>query len=177
MTVKFLSNSLTNTTQWQQIPGSGTVAFLAYLSANIANATGDATYVAPVLFDTLLFGDPSYIKVTAGAGQGVFTAPVDGKYLFTYTLYLYNLTAAHINSQQYFLVNGTTAVYLNGMNGYVIQVPVASGFRWTGSLILNLLATHTVSCGAETESSTKTVGIGGGAINSGCTLFSGALLA
>jgi len=64
-----LASSVINTSQ---------PMFMAYLSANAVNVTGDGT-VYTILFDTVSINQGS----SYNAGTGIFTAPITGKYLFS----------------------------------------------------------------------------------------------
>lgn len=63
-------------------------AFLAYLNTTVTNVTGDTT-VYTVIFDTEVYDQGSDFNL----GTSIFTAPVTGRYLFDYTVFLIGATS------------------------------------------------------------------------------------
>lgn len=143
----------TNTTQ---------PCFLAYNSVNISNVTGDATTYTMIL-------DTTAYNVGSGynTGTGVFTAPVAGKYQFTVNMYTIGITGSH-------------SVGVGTCGGYTVWYCKPSGiatgggtFMTSGSIIISLAASGTVSCTYYVSGGTKVAGLGGG---SNLTTFCGCLL-
>ena len=64
---------------------------LAVLNTEITNATGDGTFVSPVIFDTEEFDQNSNYDTSTG----LFTAPVTGKYLISAQVTYGGVTASH----------------------------------------------------------------------------------
>lgn len=69
---------------WSAVPG-----FLAYLSADQANVTGNGTY-ATLIADTEVYDTAGGYDNTTG----IFTAPVTGKYHFDYAILFEQATGA-----------------------------------------------------------------------------------
>lgn len=153
---------------------TSSVSFFGYVTATIANATGDGTGVT-IPYDAAVFGDASYFKVTAGAGQGLFTCPASGKYIFNAATYVNNLLSTHVEMHVLFEVNGASYDYSQAENPFVVSVP--TGTRLCSTVILNLNAGDTVGARVFVAGGTKTVGIGGGTVTAGASFFCGSKLA
>jgi hypothetical protein len=142
---------------------------VAYLSANIINVTGDGTHYRPILFDAVVPGSSTDMKI-AGADQGLFVATNAGMYQITATLLLAPLDAADTAMQFYLWFNGANPLYLFGLNPYAICT--SSSLRLTGSVTYGLAAGDKVGIGVAVGTGTKTVGVGGGVLTAGpCTLI------
>ena len=68
------------TTQTPHYRALGQPSFSANVSTAITNVTGDGTAYSPVIYDTEVFDIGSNYDSTTG----IFTAPVDGKYVFSF---------------------------------------------------------------------------------------------
>jgi hypothetical protein len=90
-TGKLLQNSTVIVTDAGEMTNASQPEFIAYVSANILNVTGDATSYDPVIFNTELSDQGSDYNTTTG----IFTAPISGIYSFFSTLSLGGLTSSH----------------------------------------------------------------------------------
>ena len=97
-------------------------AFHVYQSSTLSNATGDGTTVT-VPYNTVKFDNSSSFNT----GTYTFTAPITGKYVFGFNVYLNGIVA--VNNSMTMILNTTSTSYQVFVNPYAIQ---ASG---TGPLI------------------------------------------
>ena len=141
-------------------------AFSAYLSAPVANATGDGTKYT-VICDTTLTNQASAYNTSTG----VFTAPVTGIYTFNGTLYWTSIGVGYINvllrqnSTDYnlYVLGGTAAFSGQICTSYTLTIPCTVG--------------DTVSLIAQGAGTTKTMGINGNAsVALSGTMFCGFLV-
>lgn len=153
--------------------GSTPVSFLGYLGSPLLNWTGNATG-GVIPFDTANFGDPSYFQTSAGAGQGLFTAPKAGKYLFNAGTCVQNLLNTHVEMHTWFVVNGVSYIFSQGENPFVISTP--TGTRLNATAIIQLNKGDTVGSATTVAGGTKTVSVLGTTLQLGATWFSGTLL-
>ena len=119
---QFRYNPLTNKLDLSDTAGGGggsgpQASFYSYLSATLANATGDSTVVQPVPFDV----------VTTNIGSGfnpsthIFTAPFTGSYVFTAVIYLTNLSSGHTAGAGGFLLNNSQIFKAFDLNPFVVS--------------------------------------------------------
>lgn len=146
-------------------------AFLAYLSTNQANVTGDGTQYT-VIFDTVAFQQGAGYN----NGTGVFTAPVTGYYAFTFYCRIFGITAAHTDM---FLQIATPAGLFRGaeFNAAAVRstTSVPSNLvSFCTQCMVNLTAADTVSCQIAVFQGTKVVTVSAQALY--LTSFSGVLL-
>ncbi len=145
-------------------------AFEASVATLIADVTGDGT-VYPIIFDTEAFDQGSNFNL----GTSVFTAPVTGRYQFTFSVGLADLLVGHTAQ----LIRLTTTL---GTYDFCFCNPftcsAAGGFfSSSGSIIVPMTATNTATLSSFVSGSTKTVDIlGNGTTGNPVTTFSGALL-
>lgn len=108
-------------------------SFSAYKSSSTNNVTGDGTAYT-ILFDTVITNvGSSYVS-----GTGTFTAPVTGKYLLTFGVYVNGGTIISSNFMQ---IVTTTRTYLT----YPAPYPT-TGFSGFISVIADMTATNTAVC-------------------------------
>jgi hypothetical protein len=144
---------------------SGQPAFLAYLSSNQNNVTGDGT-AFHVPFDTVVFDQSS--SFTTGA-SALFTAPVTGKYFFSATVYLFP-SVGGISEQLSLIATSRTLFYRFDFPTTTNQ----AGFTVTG--IIDMTAGDTAYVQIASVGGTKT----GTVVGTGSpyqTYFSGYLVA
>lgn len=142
--------------------------FLLYLSSTSANVTGDGTLINPLTFDTEVFDQNGDVAAS------IFTAPVDGRYLFTYTVAASGFTTSHTYVN---IVIITTDGYLYGeytAPGKVFDVDTEAAWSATG--IIELDAADTAKCYFQVSNGTKVVDVLGAASPDYVTHFSGVLL-
>lgn len=145
-------------------------AFMAYVSGNISNVTGDGT-VYTVIFDTKVFDNTT----SYNTGTGVFTVPVTGKYYFWTSIFLSTLGAGHTSGTGRIFTPGPVTNYFYFGNPFANS---ASGDNiLNATMILSLTTADTISVGVQVTGSTKTVTVAGQALASGLfTGFGGFLL-
>lgn len=147
---------------------SSQTSFLAYLTGNVTNATGDGTTVNPIVFNATLYNVGSGLNTSTG----IFTAPVAGLYVFSATVWFGNITTSHFP----YLVGIVTT----GAN-YLFQIASAPGGASlqngiNGTVIANMAANDTAKVECAVGASTKTVSIIQNGATDPRTTFSGFLL-
>lgn len=84
MTVVLTNSSTFTGQQWSTaLTLTANPAFSAVLNSTISNASGDGTFVSPVIFNSEIFDQANNYN----PATGVFTAPVDGKYHFNASVF------------------------------------------------------------------------------------------
>jgi trimeric autotransporter adhesin len=154
----------TTTGQLGVSTASSQPCFLARLSSDQTNATGDATEVT-VIYGTEVFDQGANFDPTTG----VFTAPVTGKYQFNCTINITGLTASHTAGTSKFISSNRT-VFFNGLNYGAVR-NVSNTARFSGSIILDMDAADTCYISMTVSGGTKVVNIA-----SAENVFSGALI-
>jgi hypothetical protein len=117
------------------------------------NVTGDGTAY------TLLFGTVQHnIGSNFNSGTGVFTAPIAGRYLFTASVIVGNLTSSHTTGTFRFSGDEDQTI----CNPWTTASFSGSGFATMKiSAIVQMTAAQTISCICTISGSTKTVQVGG----------------
>ncbi len=139
-------------------------AFSAYLPSDDLNETGDGTIytlgdtdVGTALTEEFDIGG----NFTPGASGGaLFTAPVDGIYVFIINFYLYGITGSHTSTIGAFAGSGiTTHRFAQNDPG---NVSASGGFMVVGgTTIYQMSASDTLQGTIQLSGSTKVVEIGG----------------
>lgn len=146
-------------------PGAVNVAFLARMTSDALNVLGDNSNYTVVFGTEVLDIGNNYNNTT-----GVFTAPLNGMYVFTTTLWIYQIGTAHKEGILY--INTPTKSYLLfDMNPTAIKDPYTQTII-AGSIVVRLDAGETAYVVVRVSGGTKVVDIM--ALNS---CFSGALVA
>lgn len=128
-------------------------AFLAYVSSNIPNVTGDGTRYT-VIFDTEDFD----IGANYNNSTGVFTAPVEGIYKFCTGVEAYNLSVGIVGVQVDILIDG---VYSRVMQANGSSRDVNDRIAGAGSVVYHMSAGSTAEINFQANSAGLTVGIYG----------------
>ena len=128
------------------------------------NVTGDGT-LYQIICDSVFFDTTSNYN----PATGVFTAPVDGIYVFTGAVAMENIDAAMTRGFGIisFSIPGDFVIYDLNMG---VSANVAGTYTGSGSVVVKLSATNTVFLTVQIDNSTKTAGI-----NQNCA-FSGSLI-
>ena len=140
--------------------------FNVYCSGNISSITGDGTAYT-ILFNTKAVDNDSNFNTSTG----LFTAPVAGNYIFSWSVGIFNLTVAFTSYVLNLVADGGSQ-QINRFNPGVIVDPNGYLFM-SGSMVQPMTVGATASLQLAVANSTKTIGIYGGA---NATTFSGALL-
>lgn len=148
----------TNTTQ---------PAFLAYLSGRVLNATGDGT-IYTVICDQVKYDQDSNYN----AGTGTFTAPVTGKYQFSYGIRISEILSMFTT---YFIALNTTSARWRGTQSNTI-FDFGDMFASSSSITVNMTAGDTAVIQVQVDGGAKTIDIDGGSGTDNSTWFSGVLL-
>lgn len=138
-------------------------AFLAYLSADAVDVTGDGTqYTVPC--DTEVFDQgANYVP-----GTGVFTAPVTGRYLLSATAGMTGVLSGHTTATLRIVTSSRTYTTTQ-------TLPATAGtYAFDLQVVANMTAGDTASMSMQVSGSTKVVDLTGS--SSPRTHFSGALL-
>ena len=142
-------------------------AFQAVLSSSTTNVTGDGTtYQIP--FNNAVFDQNS--NFTTGS-SALFTAPVTGKYLFSVTVSVSNLSSGHTDLLVQFVTTSQTDQVVR-LNPFPVYDSLGTAF--SASRVCAMSAGDTAYISVTVSNGTKTVTVVGGAGNPTC--FSGALL-
>lgn len=148
------------------------VAFEAYKSASTPNVLGNNIAVQPIIFDTETFDSNASYDTTTG----IFTAPLDGWYLFSAGAQVSNInTLTHVDGYLVLVCSDATQT-ANFASGSPASYSQASGpsIIWSGSTIMQLSAGDTVFCGINVGGGLATASLEGG---STVTWFRGSLIA
>lgn len=133
-----------------------------YLNSTISNATGDGTFVTPVIFDTKSFDLGSNYDPTTG----LFTIPTTGKYLVCVGITFTGLLVAHTSAEVRILANGVT-VTRNQFNPFVSSV--SGQFTYCQSLVISGTAGQNINIVSAVSGGTKVVGFLGASFGEYCT--------
>lgn len=128
----------------------------AYKSASTLNFTGDAT-LDTIVSDTEIFdrnGDYNN-------GTGVFTAPIDGFYLFTPRVLLFGLTVAH--NYFYMKIQSSNRDYFGGQINIGAVMDSLGYYSFGMSQVVDMDATDTAVVQIIVSGGAKVVDVYGGA--------------
>jgi len=125
-------------------------SFRVYQSVPIPNVTGDNTFY-DIPFNTTDF------DIGGNVVAGVFTAPIDGKYIFTFVAALNGIDdATHTTVESFIAVTGIPFAAASRNRATASSYGV---IYFTNSCIVHLVAGNTVHCTVEAEAGAKTVGV------------------
>ena len=144
-------------------------SFFAYRSSSVANVTGDGTpYV--VLFNSVAYDTTSsYNTVT-----GLYTAPVTGNYFLMASIAFQGIINTITIANLYFSTSAPST-YTVISNDPFAAAP-AGALTFSGSSIVSLTATQTVSVTFQCSNGTKVIDVNGSPSPNFSTFFAGYLL-
>lgn len=141
--------------------------FTASFSTSTGSVTGDGTVVT-VGYDT----EGCDYGSNFDTGTGKFTAPADGVYFFTATVYFNVITSGHNNVLIQFVNSGAPDPV--AATGHAYNMADSSGaLQFTSSTAMVLTSGETVEVQASVSGSTKTVDILGDNTSPNYTRFEG----
>jgi hypothetical protein len=171
-TADFTLASATGTTMSVLDTGEMTMplqsAFLALNSTPRANVTGDGTGVSHVIFDTEIFDQ----NADYDNGTYTFTAPVTGRYRFSFNIFFQQVGAAHTTVTSSLVTSNRT--YYGYYQGGGNNIDVAGNLVTTGDFLCDMDAADTAYVGAGVYNGAKVVDINGDAL--AVTTFGGSLM-
>ena len=177
VTINSSTDQLGTVTTGPQISSSGAITnsaqplFVAYLSSSLTDVTGDGT-IYTIAYDSTSVNQGTVFDT----GTYTFTAPVTGNYLFTGTAVVENLGATHTQMNYLLYKNASVQYYVVSCNPYAMANTDGSNYAFTYSIVIPLTAADTVIVLIYVATTSKTVGLGGGANNPAICTFSGFLL-
>ena len=161
------SNTINTTTQTPLIP-----AFLAYVTNNVLNVTGDATDYT-IIFNGTVFNVGSNFNTSTGT----FTAPVTGRYQLNATVAFGNIAASHTTGYCYIATSNRSYIMILGNPGAMKSGDGNNEVYWSGSTLADMDAGDTATVHLIVSGSSKTIALAsGGGPASITTFFSGVLL-
>ena len=139
--------------------------FLASLSSDLTNATGDGSEVYPLIFNNAILN----VNSAYNASTGIFVAPASGTYLFTSTVTYSNVATQIGNFRFMYLADDLTTV-----NARFLSTTAATyDGAVTGTIILNMAIGEGMAIDFVMFNGTKTITINGHVVNIIFTTFSG----
>lgn len=126
----------------------------AYISTNIANATGDGTGVNLIFPNTFVNQATSYNTAT-----GVYTAPIAGNYRYSIQVGFLGQTTAHNQATINVMLNGANRQEVTMNLGAITAANGYANLQMSG--VIPCAPTNTITFQATVFSSTKTVAIVG----------------
>ncbi|MFP3859264.1 MAG: hypothetical protein ACLFUW_00430 [Bacteroidales bacterium] len=143
-------------------------AFSAFLSATDSNVTGDSTVY--IVGTNVAFTENFDIGSNFNT-NGTFTAPIDGVYLFVYTLETFGLTSSFSSWFQSMLIGGTSFQGTSINPSQIFHGGSQGALTQTMSKIVRMSASDTAQVQVDVRGGSKTVSVAGNV-----TTFAGYLL-
>lgn len=143
-------------------------AFLAILSANVTDVTGDGTAYT-VLWNSTIFDQNSDFNTSTGT----FTAPVTGRYLFQSTVDVVQLQAATNAGNSVIITSNRNYRYAE-VNWGAVMTTTGTAYSANGSCLADMDAADTATVSVTVTGGTKTVDVQG---STPVSRFSGNLVA
>jgi hypothetical protein len=144
--------------------------FAAYLNTSVANVTGDST-LYHIIFDTKQFDNGTNFSTSTGS----FTAPVSGRYLFTYSVGMGGTGVAHTAATIRLVTTGMT--FSGNVFNPGVYANVNGVAETAASFVVNMSLNDTAYVQMAAYNGTKVVsafGVDGGGIT--YTSFTGHLI-
>ena len=152
----------TNNTQHMVIDSAGAVtmptqpAFFAGTTNEIADVTGDATAYT-VVFPTEQFDSGGDYNTS----DGLFTAPVAGRYQFNASVWVGGLTSSHTAAELQLVTSDMPAIQFFYGNPYAIAIGGTNAGVMTGSCIIDMDAADTAKIVLTVAGGAKVVDVQG----------------
>jgi hypothetical protein len=144
--------------------------FRAYVSSDILNVTGDGSSYS-IVYDTESYDIGSDFDTSTG----IFTAPVDGLYLFTVSIFLEGLLATHTRSQCSLNISGGSVGVVFGISSSAAERSDLGSLTYSASTTGYMSSGDTAYVNVVVLNGAKSVDIGGNA-GGGLNVFTGTLL-
>lgn len=148
-----------NSNGWLTLPLQPSV--LAYVTANVANVTGDGT-VYTIIMDAERFDTNSDFDITTG----VFTAPVTGKYSCVWNAAAGDFGAAHTEMNNTLTTSNATYQGFS-VNPFVAQDVASTAMNTNGGAIFDMEVADTAFVTVQVSGGAQTVSNRGDAVNFG----------
>lgn len=156
---------------WQASIGGTRPAFSAFLSTDVANATGDGTVVSPIPFDSTSYNVGSNFNTSTFT----FTAPVSGIYCFITMIGLTGLTSSHTVIQPRLLFSINPAIDQLQLNAGTVR-DLNTNLTISSTSLVSLALNETVTLSIAVYNGTKVVSLTGGTGGGEQYTFSGYLV-
>lgn len=148
--------------------------FSVYLNTTVNNATGNGTDY-PVLYDTIVFDQGSNVTLNSG-GKTIFTAPITGKYRFSSSMNINNLSAAFGVCRFELTLTGISWRIGEINPGAVRELLSPDRMALNGGVEVTMTAGDTASILINITGSTKTIAIRGFEASTVLNFFTGFLV-
>lgn len=129
-------------------------SFSAYLTANQAAATGDATQFT-IPYNAVIWNQGGNFNT----GTGIYTAPVTGKYFFTATVDMQGLTNAHTAGIVWIAVTGRTYTSSTMNYGAIRSVNGLDELQVTVTCLADMIAGNTARVTLTVANGAKVVSV------------------
>jgi len=123
-----------------------------FLSSSITNATGNGTYISPIIFDSVLVD----VKSNYSTSTGLFTAPVTGNYGVSLSLTFLGLTALITSAEVNIIKNGANVT--RGVLNPSLLI-VSGSFTYNQYFIIPCSSNDTLAIATKVNGITKTAGL------------------
>ena len=128
-------------------------AMSAYVSANVANVTGDLVSIYTVLFDT----EDYDVQSEYTPGTGIFKTKIAGKYLVNSVVGISNIDVAHTVAN--IAINKNGSVWWQAQYNPSASKDAANQLSMTANAVLELVHDDEITITIQVGGGTKTIGI------------------
>lgn len=143
-------------------------AFLENVAAIRTDVTGDGTGY------TVVYGTEKFDQDNNFDGTSTFTAPVTGKYLLSFTVFLQQIGVAHTSGSLSIVTSNNT--FTGGFGSPAVNADASGQLSLTVTTLADMDASDTATTQVTVSGSTKTVDVTTGGASSLRTMFSGVLV-